>query len=88
MFETLRAKTIERLYQYMEKRNFIRGQKVYQEGLTGTDGLYFVLEGDFEVRQSINADRTRVEEKPAKRALSRSIGSNKTNDGFGIQSRS
>ena len=49
MFENLRASTIERIYQYMEKRKFIRGQKVFRERITVADGLYFIIKGEFEV---------------------------------------
>ena len=33
----------------MEVIDFKRGQKVYREGLSSIDGLYFITQGDFEV---------------------------------------
>ena len=71
MFENLRANIIERVYKYMESKDFIRGQKVYQEGDTEIDGLYFIIEGDFEMTQVVDSEVTKTKDRPAKRALLR-----------------
>lgn len=53
----------------MEEKTFIRGQKVFQEGVTPIDGVYFIQEGDFEVTQKIDQDKTEQYQKVAKKAL-------------------
>ena len=42
IFANLRANVIEKVVKYMEKVDFMRGQKVYREGLSKVDGLYFI----------------------------------------------
>ena len=49
IFSNLRSNTIEKVVKYMEVIDFKRGQKVYREGLSSIDGLYFITQGDFEV---------------------------------------
>lgn len=49
IFSTLRATVIEKVYMSMTKKNFIRNQTVYQEGVSKIDGLYFITNGEFEV---------------------------------------
>ena len=49
IFSTLRANIIEKIYQYMRPKQFIRGQKVYSEGSSQVDGVYFITGGEFEV---------------------------------------
>ena len=45
----------------MESAEYIRGQKVYSEGTSATNGIYFIQEGEFEVTQKIDTDKTKVE---------------------------
>lgn len=42
IFANLRANVIEKVVKYMEKMDFKRGQKVYCEGSSRVDGLYFI----------------------------------------------
>lgn len=65
----MRANVIEKVFKYMEEKTFIRGQKVFQEGVTPIDGVYFIQEGDFEVTQKIDQDKTEQYQKVAKKAL-------------------
>ena len=62
----------------MKVREFIRGQKAYSEGTTEIDGVYFIQEGEFEVTQKLDTDKTKSELKVAKKALSRTLSTSKT----------
>lgn len=42
----------------MTKKNFIRNQTVYHEGVSKIDGLYFITNGEFEVTQQVDSDKT------------------------------
>ena len=41
--------TIERVWKHVVKQKFIRGQNVYMQGKSESDGLFFVAGGEFEV---------------------------------------
>ena len=71
IFSNLRSVVIERIFQYMKPKEFIRGQHVYTEKLSEVDGLYFIQQGEFEVTQKLDTDKTKTEQKIAKKALSR-----------------
>ena len=51
IFSKLRGTTIEKLFKSMERYKFFRGQKVYIEGKSKVDGVYFIKEGEFELTQ-------------------------------------
>ena len=51
MFSKLRGTVIEKVFKSMERYRFIRGQKVYIEGQSKVDGVYFVKDGEFELTQ-------------------------------------
>ena len=78
IFSTLRANVIEKVFKYMKSKKFLRGQKVYREGVSEIDGLYFITSGEFEITQSVDSDKTKAELKVAKRALSRTQIDTKT----------
>ena len=42
----------------MTLKEFIRGQKIYRENESSIDGVYFITEGDFEVTQQVDFDKT------------------------------
>ena len=65
----LRDNAIEKIYRYMELREYKHGHKVYQQGVSETDGVYFIKKGDFEITQSAKVGDPKL--KVAKRALSR-----------------
>ena len=46
---------------------------MYIEGSSTVDGLYFIQDGEFEITQKLNIDKTKIEQKPAKKVLSRTI---------------
>ena len=51
---------------------FKRGHKVYTEGQSSIDGIYFIIAGDFEVTRQIKPDvQTEMGQTQARRALSR-----------------
>ena len=76
VFEKVKPMDMQRIQKHMKQVKFIRGQKVFTEGSSKTDGLYFIESGDFQVSQSISVDKTKPHEKPAKRALSRKSSNN------------
>ena len=55
----------------MKEIKFVRGQKVFSEGVSKVDGLFLIRAGEFQVSQKIDSDKTKAQEKRAKRALSR-----------------
>lgn len=78
----LRDNTLEKIYRYMELKKYRHGNKVYQEGVSETDGVYFIKDGDFEITQlgptgqncngsSCASFKKQPSLKVAKRALSR-----------------
>lgn len=73
IFSNLRSVIIEHVFERMKQVQFIRGQKVYIEGSSTVDGLYFIQDGEFEITQKLNIDKTKIEQKPAKKVLSRTI---------------
>lgn len=40
---------IENFWKYIVKESYIRGQSVFTQGKSQTNGLYFVAEGEFEL---------------------------------------
>ena len=73
IFSNLRTNAIEDIFYFMKSIEFIRGQKIYCEGVDTINGIYFIHEGEFEITQKLDTDKTKVEQKTAKKALSRSI---------------
>ena len=69
----------------MSAKEFIRGQAVILEGASEIDGIYFIQDGEFEVTQKLDTDKTKVEQKTAKKALSRT---SKVKELENLQSRS
>ena len=69
----------------MSAKEFIRGQAVISEGASEIDGIYFIQDGEFEVTQKLDTDKTKVEQKTAKKALSRT---SKVKELENLQSRS
>lgn len=49
IFANLRATYIEKVVKHMKIIQFKRGQKVYTEGQSGIDGIFFIIAGDFQV---------------------------------------
>ena len=43
----------------MRPKQFIRGQKVYCEGSSQVDGVYFITGGEFEVTQKADKNKPR-----------------------------
>ena len=44
---------------------------MYSEGDPNIDGLYFIIDGDFEITQVVDSENTRAADRPAKKALLR-----------------
>lgn len=59
----------------MERREFIRGQKVFKEGSTKVNGLYFIINGQFEITQSVDPAKKEAAQMRLKKALSKSTNS-------------
>jgi CRP-like cAMP-binding protein len=51
IFASLRNNTVERIGLNSVPLNFHRGQFVYHQGTSATDGIYFIKHGEFEVTQ-------------------------------------
>ena len=47
VFEKVKPMDMQRIQKHMKQVKFIRGQKVFTEGSSKTDGLYFIESGDF-----------------------------------------
>ena len=74
IFEHMEPAFIEKLWQHVIKQKFIRGQTVYTNGKSETDGMYFVAEGEFEVSVQIEENSNfRKVDRVAKKALSGSL---------------
>jgi len=58
IFANLRASTMERIFLYMRLKNFIRGQKIFQQDVTSVDGIYFIVKGDFEITKLVGFEKT------------------------------
>ena len=58
IFANLRANSLEKVFKYMTLKEFIRGQKIYRENESLIDGVYFITEGDYEVTQQVDFDKT------------------------------
>lgn len=58
LFEHFESPVKEKLWKHMTNKEFIRGQSVYKRGKSATDGLYFVVEGDFEVTTQQDVDKS------------------------------
>ena len=42
IFQSLRPNTIARIYHYLSKREYFRGQKIYIEGESAVEYVYFI----------------------------------------------
>ena len=51
--QSLKDSAIEKIFKYMDPKEFVRGQVVFKEGQTNIDGVYFVTGGEFEVTTRI-----------------------------------
>lgn len=73
IFAKLRPNTIARIYHYLSKKEFHRGQVIYREGDSNVDYVYFITSGEFEVTKNVqkidpgltddNGDPTALEKK-------------------------
>ena len=52
LFSTLRPNVIVKIFHYMKKIEFKRGQTIYKEGESKVDNVYFIIDGEFEVTKS------------------------------------
>ena len=52
IFKNLRPNTIVKIFHYMKKIEFKRGQTIYKEGESKVDNVYFIIDGEFEVTKS------------------------------------
>lgn len=52
VFSTLRVNTVELMSYNMREKKFKRGQTVYEQGKSATNGVYFIKAGEFEILQS------------------------------------
>ena len=72
IFANLRATYIEKVFKSMKILQFKRGHKVYTEGSSSIDGIYFIIAGDFEVTRQVKTDiKPEMGRKQAQRALCR-----------------
>ena len=55
LFSTLRPNVIVKLFHYMEKVEYPRGYTVFSEGVSKTDAVYFIKEGEFAVTKAAHA---------------------------------
>ena len=78
IFNSLRSQAIENIYQKMVTKEYIRGQKVYSQGSIAIDGVYFIQDGEFEVTQRLDSDKTKAEQTMAKKALSRTMNNSQS----------
>ena len=53
----------------MRPKQFIRGQKVYCEGSSQVDGVYFITGGEFEVTQKSDKNKPRDDSSNAQAAV-------------------
>ena len=56
IFQTLRPTVIVKIFHYMEKVEFQRGHTLYSEGVSKTDAVYFVIEGEFAVTKAAQSN--------------------------------
>ena len=66
----IRDSVLEKVLLYLKPISFIRSQKIYKED-SETDGLYLIIEGNFEISQTVIRENIKTENKVARKALSR-----------------
>lgn len=49
IFRELRSNNLEKIHYFMAKKNFVRGKHLFIQGVSVTDGIYLVIDGEFEV---------------------------------------
>ena len=52
IFARLRPNTIIKIFHYMNKVDFKRGQTIYKEGESTVDSVYFIINGEYEVTKA------------------------------------
>ena len=55
IFASLRANVIAKIYHYMKRKEYTRGVSIYKEGEVAIDGVYFIVEGEFQVTKTIKS---------------------------------
>ena len=53
IFQKLRPNSIARIYHYLHKQEFYRGQKIYSEGDDAVNNVYFITSGEFAVTKNV-----------------------------------
>ena len=46
---SLRDSALEKVLLFLKPMKFSRGKKIYKEDVSVADGIYFIINGDFEV---------------------------------------